>query len=48
MSALHRIDEQQQPLLIAQLAQAQQVFGRCRGDAAFALDALDEDGRCRR
>lgn len=48
MPALHRIDEQQQALLIAQLAQAQQVFDRRRGDTAFALDALDEDGCCRR
>ena len=47
MPALHRIDEQQQALFVAELAQAQQVFGRRRGDSALALDALDENGRRR-
>ena len=47
MPALHRIDEQQQALFVAELAQSQQVFGRRRGDTAFALNALDEDGRRR-
>ena len=44
MAALHAVHEQQQLLLVAQLAQAEQVFGRGGHHAAFALDAFDHDG----
>ena len=43
--ALHFIHEQQKVALVAQLAQAQQVFFCGRGDAAFALDSLDEESQ---
>ena len=45
MAALHAVHEQQQLLLIAQLAQAQQVLRRRGRHPAFALDAFDQDRR---
>ena len=49
MSALHTIHEQQQFFLVAQRAQAQQIFRRSGRDAALALHALNQDGnRCGR
>ena len=44
MSALHAVQEQQQLFLVAQRAQAEQIFRRGRRDAAFALHALNHDG----
>ena len=44
MSALHAIQEQQQFFLVAQRAQSEQVFGRGRRDATFALHAFHHDG----
>jgi len=44
MAALHAVHEQQHFLLVAQGAQAQQVFRHGGRDAAFALHAFDQDG----
>ena len=44
MSALHAVHEQQQFFLVAQRAQAEQIFRRGGRDAAFALHAFDHDG----
>ena len=48
MSALNAVQEQQQLFLVAQRAQAEQIFGCGRGDAAFALHAFHQDGDGRR
>ena len=44
MAALHAVHEQQQFLLVAQRAQAEQIFRRGGRDAAFALHAFDQNG----
>ena len=44
MSALDAVQEQQQFFLVAQRAQAEQVFGRGRGDTALALHAFHHNG----
>ena len=44
MAALDAVHEQQQLFLVAQRAQAQQIFRRRGRDAALALDALDQNG----
>ena len=49
MSALHAVHEQQDFLLVAQGAQAEEIFGRCGRDAALSLHAFNHDGnRCGR
>ena len=48
MAALHAVHEQQQLLFVAQLAQAEEVLRGGGHHAAFALDALDHNGGCRR
>ena len=42
-AGLHLVEDQQQLVLVAQLAQAFEVAGRRQVDAAFALDRLDQD-----
>jgi hypothetical protein len=42
-TALHFIEQQQDPMLVADLTQALEFLGRHRTHAAFALDRLDED-----
>ena len=44
MAALHGVDEQEKFLLIAQTAQAEEVFRGRGGDAAFALYAFNQYG----
>ena len=44
MAALHAVHEQQQFFLVAQRAQAEQIFRRGGRDAAFALHAFNHDG----
>ena len=44
MSALHAVHEQQEFFLVAQRAQAEQIFRRGGRDAAFALHAFNQDG----
>ncbi len=48
MSALHAVHEQQQFFLVAQRAQAEQIFRRGGRHAAFALHAFNHDGDRRR
>ena len=43
MAALDSIHHEQQFFLVAQLAQAEQIFGCGWGHAAFALDSFDEN-----
>ena len=43
-AGLHLVEDQQQLVLVGQLAQSFQVAGRRQVDAAFALDRLDQDG----
>ena len=47
MPALDAVHEQQEFFLVAQRAQAEQIFGRGRRDTAFALHAFHEDGDSR-
>ena len=44
MAALHAVHEQQQFFLVAQRAQAEQIFRRGGRDAAFALHAFNQNG----
>ena len=44
-AALHLVEQEQQVVLVAQLAQARAGTRRAGIDAALALDGLDEDGR---
>ena len=43
-AGLHFVEDQQQLVLVGQLAQPFEVAGRRQVDAAFALDRLDQDG----
>ena len=43
--ALHLVENEQQAVLVACLAQALQEFLRRRSDAALALDRLDQEAR---
>src|SRR5262245_57455642 len=48
VAALDAVHEEQEILLVAQLAQAQQIFRQGWSNTAFTLDAFDENGgRCR-
>ena len=44
MASLHFVEEQKQVAIVAQLAQAAQVFGGSHGDAALSLDRFHQDG----
>ena len=43
-AGLHLVEDQQQLVLVGQLAQAGEEAGGRNADAAFALDRLDQDG----
>lgn len=42
VAALHRVDQEQQAVLVTEFSQAQQVVHPGRRDPSFALDALDQ------
>ena len=42
-AGLHLVEDQQQPVLVAELAQALEELRRDHPHAAFALDRLDQD-----
>ena len=42
---LHLVDDEEDAVAVADLAQALQELGRRRDEAAFALDGLDDDRR---
>src|SRR5690606_27287573 len=43
-AALHLVEQEQQLVFVAELAQAEEELRGGRRDAAFALNRLDEDG----